>query len=170
MGGRYKLSGFTFQCFACGICGSVDKCVSCVLLCSPSKENKLDNTVWESVFCISCKGLWILFQKSWVCTVLLTSTSATIPVSVRCLKTRRPILYWEETKVAEGRSSGLINPISVATLSCPIFWKCKSSNDMFSDRWQQSPLQKWTAADRLCCHGKHCWVVFLFFFFFLLRF
>jgi len=41
--------------------------------------------------------------------------SATTPVRVRCLKTGRSILHWEETKVVEGKSSGLINPIRVAT-------------------------------------------------------
>lgn len=138
--------------------------MSCILLCSPSKENELDKTevsVQASVFCMSCTGLCVLFQKSLVYSVLLTSMSTTIPVSVRCLKTRRPILYWEETKVAEGRASGLINPVSKSTSSCSIIWKCKSSNYVFSDRQQQPPLWKWSAADRWCCHGKHCWVGFL---------
>lgn len=56
------------------------------------------------------------------------------------------------------RKLKLQNPISMATSSRSIFWKRKSSNDAFSERWQQLHLGKWSAVDRLCCHGKHCWV------------
>lgn len=123
MGGRYILSEYrfhvsVFQLWNLWICRWM--CVVTTL-----------RSVWESVFCMSCKGLSVLFQELWVCSVLLTSMSATILVSMRLLEARRPISYWEETKVADGRARALINAIIVATLSSPSSGNAKASMASF---------------------------------------
>lgn len=116
---------------------------------------------WLS-FVRAAKAYMFCFRNHRFDLCFLTRMSDATPVSVSYLKTKEPVLCWEEMKFAEDRGSVLDK-----SHECSYFGLLHlpeaHSKDVFSGRWHLFPLRKQSASDRLHCHGKHCILLLLHF-------